>query len=86
MNLYFRVKSVSAYVLDECSDLPDELLYGRAGYLFCLLFLNSNISPPPIEEELIKQVFNSSKAMIKGNVVSILVIKQSIISGYCTHN
>lgn len=51
-----RLKSLSCYVLRENNDLPDELLYGRAGYLFSLLFLNSNISPPPIEDELIKQV------------------------------
>ncbi|XP_006624620.1 glutathione S-transferase LANCL1 isoform X1 [Apis dorsata] len=51
-----RIKSLSSYVLDENSGLPDELLYGRAGYLFSLLFLNSNIFPAPIEDELIKKV------------------------------
>ena len=68
LNMISKVKSVSAYVLDECSDLPDELLYGRAGYLFCLLFLNSNISPPPIEDELIKQVI--ALIIKSGNVYS----------------
>ncbi|KOC63195.1 LanC-like protein 2 [Habropoda laboriosa] len=50
------VKSVSSVVLNESSSIPDELLYGRAGYLYTLLFLNANISPPPIQDELIKQV------------------------------
>ncbi|XP_043527978.1 lanC-like protein 2 isoform X1 [Frieseomelitta varia] len=55
-NMISKVKSLSSVVLNESSDLPDELLYGRAGYLFSLLFLNSNISPAPIENNLIKQV------------------------------
>ncbi|XP_060833144.1 lanC-like protein 2 isoform X2 [Bombus pascuorum] len=55
-NMISKVKSLQSVVLNENSDLPDELLYGRAGYLFSLLFLNSNISPAPIESDLIKQV------------------------------
>lgn len=55
-NMISKLKSLSPLVLDESSDLPDELLYGRSGYLFCLLFLNANISPPPVEGELIKQI------------------------------
>ncbi|XP_012244316.1 glutathione S-transferase LANCL1 isoform X1 [Bombus impatiens] len=55
-NMISKVKSLQSVVLNESSDLPDELLYGRAGYLFSLLFLNSNISPAPIENDLIKQV------------------------------
>lgn len=62
--LLLRIKSLSSYVLDESSDLPDELLYGRAGYLFSALFLNNNISPPPIEDELIKQVIYSNTNII----------------------
>ncbi|XP_043587372.1 lanC-like protein 2 isoform X2 [Bombus pyrosoma] len=55
-NMISKIKSLQSVVLNERSDLPDELLYGRAGYLFSLLFLNSNISPAPIENDLIKQV------------------------------
>ncbi|XP_076758502.1 glutathione S-transferase LANCL1 isoform X1 [Xylocopa sonorina] len=55
-NMILKIKSLSPIVLNEDSDLPDELLYGRAGYLFSLLFLNSNISPAPIEDKLIRQV------------------------------
>ncbi|XP_053972590.1 lanC-like protein 2 [Hylaeus volcanicus] len=54
-NMISKLKSFSPYILEDVT-LPDELLYGRAGYLFSLLFLNSNISPPPVEGELIKQV------------------------------
>ncbi|XP_076175627.1 lanC-like protein 2 isoform X2 [Ptiloglossa arizonensis] len=55
-NMISEIKSLSSYVLNDRNNLANELLYGRAGYLFSLLFLNSNISPPPIEDELIKQV------------------------------
>ncbi|KAK0178949.1 hypothetical protein PV327_007786 [Microctonus hyperodae] len=34
----------------------DELLYGRVGYLYALLYVNKNISPPPIDDEWIKQL------------------------------
>ncbi|XP_011308985.1 lanC-like protein 2 [Fopius arisanus] len=36
----------------------DELLYGRAGYLYSLLFVNKNISEGLIDEDLIKKVIN----------------------------
>lgn len=36
----------------------DELLYGRAGYLYALLFINKNISPAPIDDELIKRIID----------------------------
>ncbi|XP_063973828.1 glutathione S-transferase LANCL1-like isoform X2 [Diachasmimorpha longicaudata] len=36
----------------------EELLYGRAGYLYSLLFVNKNISEGLIDEELIKKVIN----------------------------
>ncbi|XP_076244798.1 glutathione S-transferase LANCL1 [Calliopsis andreniformis] len=66
--LISKLKSLSSHVLDETSDLPDELLYGRAGYLYSLLFLNANISPPPIEDDLIKQVI--ALIIKSGNIYS----------------
>ncbi|CAK9829125.1 LanC-like protein 2 [Anthophora retusa] len=51
-----EIKSLSSIVLNENSPILDELLYGRAGYLYALLFLNANISPLPIQDEVIKQV------------------------------
>lgn len=52
----YRLKSLSTNVLDKHNDVPDELLYGRAGYLAGLLYVNTNISPAPIEADLIKKV------------------------------
>ena len=51
-----RLKNLSLNVLNEKSDMPDELLYGRAGYLYSLLFVNQHIGPGIIEDDLIKQV------------------------------
>ncbi|XP_058794222.1 lanC-like protein 2 isoform X2 [Phymastichus coffea] len=55
-NLISKLKALSSYVVDDSSGLPDELLYGRVGYLYSLLFVNKHILPAPIEEDLIKQV------------------------------
>lgn len=38
------------------SDLPDELLYGRAGYLYALLYVNTEIGPGAVCESAIKEV------------------------------
>jgi len=38
------------------SELPDELLYGRAGYLYALLYLNTEIGPGTVCESAIKEV------------------------------
>ncbi|XP_067211178.1 lanC-like protein 2 isoform X2 [Linepithema humile] len=51
-----KLKSLSTYVLDEHSDIPNELLYGRAGYLSALLYVNANISPAPIEADFVKKI------------------------------
>ncbi|XP_028049569.1 lanC-like protein 2 isoform X2 [Monomorium pharaonis] len=49
-----KLKSLSAHVFDK--SIPDELLYGRTGYLAALLYINANIVPAPIEADLIKKV------------------------------
>uniref|UniRef100_A0A8C5VT83 LanC-like protein 2 n=1 Tax=Microcebus murinus TaxID=30608 RepID=A0A8C5VT83_MICMU len=41
------------------SDLPDELLYGRAGYLYALMYLNIEIGPGTVCESAIKEVVNA---------------------------
>lgn len=56
--LISKLKSLSTYVLDKHNDVPDELLYGRAGYLAGLLYVNANIFPAPIEADLIKKVIS----------------------------
>lgn len=38
------------------SELPDELLFGRAGYLYALLYLNTEIGPGTVCETAIKEV------------------------------
>lgn len=38
------------------SDLPSEYLYGRAGYLYALLFVNKYIQPEPADNGLIRNV------------------------------
>uniref|UniRef100_A0ACB8FV97 LanC-like protein 2 n=1 Tax=Sphaerodactylus townsendi TaxID=933632 RepID=A0ACB8FV97_9SAUR len=42
-------------VLGTDSDLPDELLYGRAGYLYALLYLNTEIGPNTVPQSVIKE-------------------------------
>lgn len=41
-----------------CHDksLPDEVLYGRAGYLFSLLFIQQNLGQDKIDTNIIDQV------------------------------
>ncbi|KAK2116017.1 LanC-like protein 2, partial [Saguinus oedipus] len=46
-------------VVCQESDLPDELLYGRAGYLYALLYLNMEIGPGTVCESAIKEVVNA---------------------------
>nr|XP_020746406.1 lanC-like protein 2 [Odocoileus virginianus texanus] len=41
------------------SDLPDELLYGRAGYLYALLYVNTEIGPGAVCESAIKEVVSA---------------------------
>uniref|UniRef100_UPI0016598ADA lanC-like protein 2 n=1 Tax=Halichoerus grypus TaxID=9711 RepID=UPI0016598ADA len=41
------------------SELPDELLYGRAGYLYALLYLNTEIGPGTVCESAIKEVVSA---------------------------
>ncbi|NWT27343.1 LANC2 protein, partial [Cardinalis cardinalis] len=43
-------------VISTDSELPDELLYGRAGYLYALLYLNTEIGPDTVPQSVIKEV------------------------------
>lgn len=38
------------------AELPDELLYGRAGYLYALLYLNTEIASDTVPQSIIKEV------------------------------
>ncbi|KAK0097750.1 hypothetical protein PV326_014053 [Microctonus aethiopoides] len=54
-HLLYRLKGLFNYAATHSYD---ELLYGRAGYLYALLFINKNISPAPIDDELIKRIID----------------------------
>ncbi|NXD67005.1 LANC2 protein, partial [Eolophus roseicapillus] len=43
-------------VISTDAELPDELLYGRAGYLYALLYLNTEIGPDTVPQSVIKEV------------------------------
>lgn len=46
-------------VFNRLSDLPNEYLYGRAGYLFAVLFVNQHISPPPFNDSFIRSIIEA---------------------------
>jgi hypothetical protein len=53
-------------VLNLSSDLPDEILYGRTGYLFALLYVNKCLGRDSIDSESIQQVRLSLSAISDG--------------------
>jgi hypothetical protein len=56
----FRIVSMKKHALSHSN--PDEYLYGRAGYLYTLMFLRRKIGHNVIDAQLITEVF---EAMIK---------------------
>uniref|UniRef100_A0A674IMU3 LanC like 2 n=2 Tax=Terrapene triunguis TaxID=2587831 RepID=A0A674IMU3_9SAUR len=46
-------------IISTDSELPDELLYGRAGYLYALLYLNTEIGPDAVPQSVIKEVVDA---------------------------
>lgn len=52
----YRLVGMQHDAIDIESDLPNEYLYGRAGYLYALLFVNKHVHPPPVNEALIRKV------------------------------
>lgn len=59
-NVFFRLLQLQRSVLSPDSDMPDELLYGRAGYLFALLYINKEIGPETVDETTITKVIMTS--------------------------
>lgn len=57
--LVTKLTSMSDLAINYKSDLPNEYLYGRAGYLFALLYVNKNIEPPPIPGDVIREVIDA---------------------------
>lgn len=55
-SVFFRLLRMQGDAVNPSSGLPDEYLYGRAGYLFALLYVNKHIEPPPVPSNTIRQV------------------------------
>ncbi|KAH9370235.1 hypothetical protein HPB48_007428 [Haemaphysalis longicornis] len=55
-----RLVNLSKYVLPSTADIPDELLYGRVGYLYALLYVRKHVSSTAIDDGLIRNAVLSS--------------------------
>ena len=51
-----RLLQLQRSVLSPDSEMPDELLYGRAGYLYALLYVNREIGVNTVDEGTITKV------------------------------
>lgn len=51
-----RLLQLQRSVLSSDSDIPDELLYGRAGYLYALLYVNKEIGTDAVDDDTITKV------------------------------
>ncbi len=63
-----------------CNDenLPNELLYGRAGYLFALLYLQKYINAGVIDDGIILKVSEGVKSSKQSRIGRIFKCKQVI--------
>ncbi|KAK7788645.1 hypothetical protein R5R35_013075 [Gryllus longicercus] len=64
-----RVKEILPTIVSLNSDLPDEILYGRAGYLYSLLFMNKYVGAGTIENSVIKEVVTAILASGKNRAI-----------------
>nr|XP_043897690.1 lanC-like protein 2 isoform X2 [Solea senegalensis]XP_043897699.1 lanC-like protein 2 isoform X2 [Solea senegalensis] len=51
-----RLLQLQRSVLSPDSEMPDELLYGRAGYLYALLYVNKEMGGDTVDENIITKV------------------------------
>lgn len=58
-----RLLQLQRSVLSPDSDMPDELLYGRAGYLYALLYINKEIGVNTVDEGTITKVRHTNTCM-----------------------
>ncbi|XP_061614089.1 lanC-like protein 2 isoform X2 [Phyllopteryx taeniolatus] len=60
-----RLLQLQRSVLSPDSEMPDELLYGRAGYLYALLYVNKEIGGDTVDEatvtKVVTAIINSGK-------------------------
>lgn len=75
----FRLKALSPQVLNLDSETPDEILYGRAGYLYSLLFVNKHIKSTHIDTTLIRNVstYDADK-IVMSILLSLLVARRQL--------
>ncbi|XP_048522811.1 lanC-like protein 2 isoform X1 [Dendroctonus ponderosae] len=58
----FCIRKLTAFikvVKNSSSDLPNEYLYGRAGFLYALLFVNRHVSPAPFSDAAITSIVSA---------------------------
>lgn len=55
-----RLLQLQQSVLSPDSELPDELLYGRAGYLYALLYVNREVAADSVDQDTITKVTPTS--------------------------
>ncbi|XP_047480852.1 lanC-like protein 2 isoform X1 [Penaeus chinensis] len=53
------VKKLKKDILNPKSDVPDEILYGRAGYLYALLLIQQKIGKAEIDDTLVRSVVSA---------------------------
>lgn len=51
-----RLLQLQRSVLSPDSDVPDELLYGRAGYLYALLYVKKELGTAAVDEGTVTKV------------------------------
>lgn len=61
-----RLLQLQCSVLSLDCDVPDEILYGRAGYLFALLYINKEMGTDTVDEGTISQVVTTIVESGKG--------------------
>ncbi|XP_042216662.1 lanC-like protein 2 [Homarus americanus] len=74
------IKEMERAVLDIESDLPDELLFGRAGYLYALLLIQKKIGKEVIDDKMIRSVvtaiLHSGRALSRTNKWTVPLMYQ----------
>jgi hypothetical protein len=64
MILYFLLRIVSMKKTALSHSTPDEYLYGRAGYLYTVMFLRREIGHNVIDNQLVTEVNRSRQSVI----------------------
>ncbi|CAH1155928.1 unnamed protein product [Phaedon cochleariae] len=78
-----RLKELGKCVLDMNSDIPDEYLYGRAGYLYSILYVNKNVHPQPFDDNFIRMIIEA--ILVSGRTTS-KALKFKVPLMYQWHN